>query len=85
MRHNKHALRRLHEAFPEVVADEYHIGGRARVDCGRGALAMWPWVVQTRELGTWASVIAGWMAGWELTCWRMEWESAAMAQLSWRY
>ena len=75
---HKHALRRLHEAFPEVVADEHH---RRPCPCGRGALAMWPWVVQTPELG----FCDCWMAGWELTCWRMEWESAAKAQLGWRY
>eukprot|EP00966_Prymnesium_polylepis_P013294 306628-Prymnesium_polylepis.1 len=38
---HKHALRLHHEVFPEVVADEHHIGGRARVvvgplQCGRG-------------------------------------------------
>ena len=47
---HKHALRRLREAFPEVPACPIAHASQHPTrpcPCGRGALAMWPWVVQT--------------------------------------
>ena len=66
---HKHALRRLREAFPGV--DEQH--HTRPCPCGRGALAVWPWVVQNAKRG----FCEGSMASWELTCWRSEWIKAA--------
>ena len=62
---HKHALRRLRASFPEI--DETH--HMRPCPCGRGSLAMWPWVVQTAQLGFCECS----MARWELTCWRSEW------------
>ena len=45
---HKHAMRRLMDAFPELSSDECH---RRPCPCGRGALAMWPWVQKTAALG----------------------------------
>ena len=73
----KHALRRLQEAFPDL--DEQH--HTRPCPCGRGALAMWPWVVQNAQGG----FCGCWKAGWELVCWRSEWEAAAKAEHGWRY
>ena len=71
---HKHTLRRLHAAFPEV-GEEHHT---RPCPCGRGALAVWPWVVQTAQLG----YCECWMAGWELTCWRGEWIQAGYPNLA---
>jgi hypothetical protein len=46
--------------------------------CGRGALAKWPWVVQTARWG----FCDCWMASWELTCWRGEWIKAGDPNLA---
>ena len=73
----KHAFRRLRDSFPEV--DEEH--GSRPCPCGRGALPMWPWVVQAGGLGYCECD----MAVWERICWRSEWERAARAELGWRY
>ena len=43
----KHAMRRLHESFPGLE-EKHHT---RPCPCGRGALAVWPWVVQTAQLG----------------------------------
>ena len=72
---HKWALRRLREAFLEV-SGEHHT---RPCPCGRGALAMWPWVVQTKQLG----FCDCWMAGWELNCWRHEWIRAGYPDLAW--
>ena len=42
-------------------------------------LSMWPWVVQTKQLGFCDCE----MAGWELTCWRSEWIAAGAPNLAW--
>ena len=73
----KHALHRLQEAFPDL--DEQH--HTRPCPCGRGALAMWPWVVQNAQGG----FCGCWKAGWELVCWRSDWEAAANAEHGWRY
>ena len=79
---NKLALRRLRESFPEVDpcpmahASQHHT---RPCPCGRGALAKWPWVVQAAQLG----FCNCWMAGWELTCWRIEWIGAGAPNLAW--
>ena len=70
----KHALRRLKAKFPE--AEEHHT---RPCPCGHGALAMWPWMVQTAELG----FCNCWMASWELVCWRSEWIRAGAPDLAW--
>ena len=60
----------------------YTIRGRAaRAVVGplRLGLAMWPWVVQTAQLGFCDCN----MAGWELTCWRCEWIAAGYPSLAW--
>ena len=44
---HKHALRRLRESFPEV-GEEHHT---RPCPCGRGALAVWPWVVADGATG----------------------------------
>ena len=73
----KHALRRLFESFPEL--DPCPMLAHASqhctrpCPCGRGVLARWPWVVQDEERGFCACS----MGGWELICWRGEWEEAA--------
>ena len=72
---HKHALRRLRESFPEVT-DEHHT---RPCPCGCGALAVWPWVVQTKQLG----FCDCWMACFELTCWRIEWIKAGCPNLAW--
>ena len=74
LRH-KQKLRRLRESFPE--ADEEH--HTRPCPCGRGALAVWPWVVQTAQLG----FCECWMACWERTCWRSEWIAAGAPDLAW--
>ena len=74
LRH-KQKLRRLRESFPE--ADEEH--HTQPCPCGRGALAVWPWVVQTAQLG----FCECWMACWERTCWRSEWIAAGAPDLAW--
>ena len=71
---HKHALRRLREAFPEVTGEQH----TRPCPCGRGALAMWPWVVQTKKLG----FCDCWMAGWERVCWRSEWIKAGYPNLA---
>ena len=53
--------------------------GHAHVVCGLGALAMWPWVVQTAELGFCECI----MAQWELICWQSEWISTGHRYLRW--
>ena len=73
----KHALRRLQEAFPDL--DEQH--HTRPCPCGRGALAMWPWVIQHEQGG----FCGCWKAGWERVCWRSEWVAAAKAEHGWRY
>ena len=75
---HKHALRRLRQAFPEVT-EEHHT---RPCPCGRGALAVWPWVVQTAELGFCDYRKCG-MACWELTNWRCEWIAAGYPDLKW--
>ena len=79
---HKHALRRLQEAFPQVdlcpMADTSKHHTRP-CPCGRGALAVWPWVVQTKQLGFCQCS----MASWELICWRSEWIAAGYPQLAW--
>ena len=72
---HKHAMRRLREAFPEVSGEESH---RRPCPCGRGALAMWPWVVQTAQQGFCECD----MASWERTCWRSEWIAAGYPRLA---
>ena len=67
---HKHALRRLHASFPEVADQQHHT---RPCPCGRGALAMWPWVVQTAQLGFCECE----KAFWERICWRSEWVKAA--------
>jgi hypothetical protein len=67
---HKYALRRLHASFPEVADQEHH---SRPCPCGRGALAMWPWVVQTAQLGFCECD----MALWERQLWRSEWVKAA--------
>ena len=74
---HKHALRRLCQLYPEVGLGEEH--SRRPCPCGHGTLAMWPWVVQTAQLG----FCDCWMASWELTCWRSEWISAGAPNLAW--
>ena len=72
---HKHALQRLREAFPGI--DEQH---HTRLcPCGRGALAMWPWVVQNAKRGFCECS----MASWELICWRSEWIKAGYPNLAW--
>ena len=73
---HKHAMRRLREAFPEVSGEESH---RRPCPCGRGALAMWPWVVQTAQ----QSFCECDMASWERTCWRSEWIAVGYPSLAW--
>ena len=73
---HKHALRRLREAFPEACGEEHHT---RPCPCGRGALAMWPWVVQTAQQGFCECD----MASWERTCWRREWIAAGYPRLAW--
>ena len=73
---HKHAMRRLWEAFPEVSGEESH---RRPCPCGHGALAMWPWVVQTAQQGFCECD----MASWERTCWRSEWIKAGYPNLAW--
>ena len=72
---HKHALRRLRARFPEVD-EEHHT---RPCPCGGGALAVWPWVVQTAALGFCDCP----MAGWELTVWRCEWIKAGAPDLRW--
>ena len=72
---HKYAMRRLRLSFPEVADD----GSRRPCPCGLGALAMWPWVVQTAELGFCVCI----MAQWELICWRSEWISTSHPYLRW--
>ena len=72
---HKQKLRRLREAFPEA-GEEHHT---RPCPCGRGALAVWPWVVQTAELGFCDCP----MASWERTCWRYEWIAAGAPNLAW--
>lgn len=72
---HRQKLRRLREAFPEA-GEEHHT---RPCPCGRGALAMWPWVVQTAQLGFCECN----MARWELTCWRCEWIAAGAPNLAW--
>jgi len=76
---HKQALRRLRKSFPDVevcpLAHTSHTQHQTRpCPCGRGVLARWPWVVQTAQLGFCGCK----MAGWELTCWRIEWVNAAV-------
>lgn len=73
---HKHAMRRLMDAFPELSSNDCH---RRPCPCGRGALAMWPWVVQTAQQGFCECA----MASWELTCWRCEWIKAGYPSLAW--
>ena len=50
--------------------------------CGRSALAVWPWVVHTPQLGFCDFREEGCgMAAWELTCWRSEWIEAFEASI----
>ena len=78
---HRFALRRLREEFPEVAAcpmvhaSQHHT---RPCPCGRGVLAMWPWVVQTAQLG----FCDCWMASWERTCWRSEWIKAGVPNLA---
>ena len=65
---HKHALRRLHASHQ--LAEEHHT---RPCPCGHGALAMWPWVVQTAALGFCECE----MASLERICWRSEWIKAA--------
>ena len=76
---HKHAMRRLREAFPEVTDEPPHT---RPCPCGRGALAMWPWVVHTVQGGfcDWRECV---MARWELTNWRCEWIGAGAPGLRW--
>ena len=73
---HKHALRRLHERFPELEcpvqahASQYPT---RPCPCGHGKLAKWPWVVQTARLG-FCDCEMGW---WELLCWRGEFNTAS--------
>ena len=59
---HRFALRRLQESFPDLEAGPllaHASQHRTRpCPCGRGALAVWPWVVQTAQL-----VIATWPVG----------------------
>ena len=73
---HKHAMRRLREAFPEISREESH---RRPCPCGRGSLAIWPWVVQTAQQGFCECD----MASWELTCWRSDWIAAGYPSLAW--
>ena len=73
---HKQKLRRLRESFPAEAAEEHHT---RQCPCGRGALAMWPWVVQTAQLGFCECS----MACWEHTCWRSEWIAAGAPNLAW--
>ena len=72
---HKQKVRRLREAFPEA-GTEHHT---RPCPCGRGALAVWPWVVQTAQLG----FCECGMASWERTCWRSEWIAAGAPNLAW--
>jgi hypothetical protein len=79
---HRFALRRLQESFPELDpgpllahASQHHT---RPCPCGRGALAKWPWVVQTARWG----FCDCWMASWELTCWRGEWIKAGDPNLA---
>ena len=63
-----HALRRLRRAFPEFSEERQ----TRPCPCGRGELAMWPWVAHTAQAG-FCDHRACSMARWELTCWRSEW------------
>ena len=74
---HKHAMRRLCESFTEIRSDER--GHTRPCACGRGALAVWPWVVQTAQLGFCECR----MASWERTCWRSEWIRAGYPDLAW--
>ena len=78
----KWALRRMHDAFPEVDpcpmlahASQHHT---RPCPCGRGVLAKWPWVVHTEDLGFCYCE----MAQWELICWSGEW-IARWPKLGW--
>ena len=59
--------------------DEEARGPEEGEGCGRGALAMWPWVVQTAQQGFCECD----MASWERTCWRCEWIAAGYPSLAW--
>eukprot|EP00966_Prymnesium_polylepis_P218131 5048547-Prymnesium_polylepis.1 len=72
---HKHALHRLHAAFPETNEDHH----TRPCPCGHGDLPMWPWVVQSEGLG---SCVCD-MAIWERICWRLEWGRAARAEHGW--
>ena len=72
---HKHALCRLRAAFPEVDGEDHLT---RPCPCGRGSLAVWPWVVQTKQLGFCDCD----MACWELTCWRGEWIAAGYPSLA---
>ena len=74
---HKHAMRWLRDLFPEV-GEEHHT---RPCPCGRGALAMWPWVVQTKQLGFCDCD----MASWERICWRTEWIRVGYPSLRWQY
>jgi hypothetical protein len=72
---HKQALRRLCRTFPELTEEQH----TRPCPCGHGALAVWPWAVQTARLGFCECR----MAGWELTCWRGEWINAGAPGLPW--
>ena len=72
---HKHAMHRLLSSFPR--SDETH--HTRPCPCGPGALAMWPWVVQTAQLGFCECP----MAEWERICWRSEWIKAGSPGLAW--
>ena len=76
---HKHAMRRLHAAFPELAAGTSSEHHTRPCPCGRRPLAVWPWVVQTAQLG----FCECHMAGWEQTCWRSEWIAAGYPNLAW--
>ena len=72
---HKHAMSRLRARFPEA-SETHHT---RPCPCGHGALAMWPWVVQTAQLGFCDCQ----MAKWERICWRSDWIAAGAPGLAW--
>ena len=60
--------------IPRAVDETHHT---RPCPCGRGALTMWPWVVQTAQLGFCQCP----MADWERICWRSEWIEAGYPNL----